>query len=108
MRLPKLMAESLLGEFKNHLYWELDGYKDSDEPMVEYASWKQPVGIADYELPVEKLGHVVYHIPGSIIHAGLANACAQGGEIEDAYLNQVIVEYAVVNVVHIGEIIYSS
>src|SRR5690625_6891366 len=40
MRLPKLTAESFLGEFKNHLYCELDGYTDSDEPMVEYASWK--------------------------------------------------------------------
>src|SRR5690625_6635798 len=76
--------------------------------MVEYASWKQTVVIADYEWPVEKLGHVVFHICGSIIHAGLANACAQGGEIEDAYLNQVIVKYADGNVVRIRDIIDGS
>src|SRR5690625_1860510 len=108
MRLPKLTAASFVGEFKNHYYCELDGYSDRDEPMVEYASWKQPVGIGDYELPVEKLGHVVYHIPGSIIHAGLANACAQGDEIKDAYLNQVIVKYTDGNVVRIRDIIDGS
>src|SRR5690625_44284 len=108
MRLPKLTAESFLGEFKNHLYCELDGYTDSDEPMVEYASWKQPVGIGDYELPAEKLGHVVYHIPGSIIHAGLANACAQGGEVLSAYLETVIVKYTDGNVVRVRDIVDGS
>src|SRR5690625_7616035 len=47
-------------------------------------------------------------MPGSIIHAGLANACAQSDEVYNEYLNQVIVKYADGNVVRIRDIIDGS
>src|SRR5690625_7825295 len=47
-------------------------------------------------------------MPGSIIHAGLANACAQSDEVYNEYLNKVIVKYAERNVVRIRDIIDGS
>src|SRR5690606_14255404 len=59
-----------------------------------YASWKQPIGLHDYELPYSKLRGVTYEIPATIIVAGLVNASAQGPDVLDDYLNCVILRKA--------------
>ena len=73
--------------------------------LKRYASWKQPMGLHDYELPYTKLRGVTYEIPGTIIVAGLLNAYAQGQNVFEEYLNCVILRKADGTEVTIGDIV---
>lgn len=108
MRLPKLTAGAFEGSAKDSFYCDLKAHPQAGEDVYEYASWKQPVGIADFELPYSGLGAIVYNIPGYVIEAGLYNACQQGTAKYNSYLNKVIMKNPDNTTVTIRDIITGS
>lgn len=105
MRLPKLGPGAFLGNAKEKLYCDLKPHPKKGNDVYEYASWKQPMGLADFEQPNSGLGAVVYNIPGYVIEAGLYNACQQGTAKYNSYLNTVIMKNPDNTVVTINDII---
>src|SRR5690625_2194503 len=105
MRLPKLTPGAFVGSAKDSFYCELHDYNEAGEDVYRFASWKQPVGLADFEQPYSGLGAISYHIPGYVIEAGLINACNQSQEKYDSYLDFVIMKYPNGDVVTIEDII---
>ena len=93
-RLPRLTPGAFVGTFEDSFYCEIIPVPQYGEGLKRYASWKQPVGLHDYELPYSKLQGVTYEIPGTIIYAGLANAAAQGPDVFEEYLDCVILRKA--------------
>src|SRR5690606_1628317 len=77
-RLPRLTPNAFIGSAEDSFYCELEAVPSEREALKRYASWKQPVGLHDYERPYSKLRGVTYEIPATIIIAGLTNAFAQG------------------------------
>src|SRR5690625_5005653 len=108
MRLPKLGPGAFEGTAKEKLYCDLKPHPTKGEDEYEYASWKQPMGLADFEQPHSGLGAVVYNIPGYVIEAGLYNACQQGTAKYNSYLNKVIMKNPDNTVVTINDIITGS
>src|SRR5690606_39843292 len=76
-----------------------------DDPLLRYASWKQPMGLHDYELPYSRLRGLTYELPFSIIVAGMTHAESQGPEALAAYENVVILRKANGDNVTIGDIV---
>ena len=66
-RLPKLTPDAFVGSAEESFYCELERYPTKETRLKRYASWKQPVGLHDYELPYSKLQGVTYEIPSTII-----------------------------------------
>src|SRR5690625_3951159 len=109
MRLPKLTPGAFMGTFKDMVYCDIKSYVGKPgEDIYRYASWKQPVGLADFEQPYSGLGSIVYHIPGYVIEAGLWNACNQSTAKYNSYLNFVIMKNPDGSVVRIRDIITNS
>src|SRR5690625_689328 len=105
MRLPKLTPGAFLGSAKDSFYCDIHEYGADGDDIYRYASWKQPVGLADFEQPYSGLGAISYHIPGYVIEAGLVNACRQGQSKYDSYLKFVIMKNPDGSVVTIEDII---
>src|SRR5690606_29354235 len=63
LRLPKLTRGAFVGSAEETLYCDVDPDQNSGGLLNHYVSWKQPVGLHDYELPFTKLRGVVYEIP---------------------------------------------
>src|SRR5690606_9002623 len=93
-RLPRLSPNAFIGSAEDSFYCELEAVPSEREALKRYASWKQPVGLHDYERPYSKLRGVTYEIPATIIIAGLTNAFAQGFDTYQEYLDCVILRKA--------------
>src|SRR5690606_18907806 len=104
-RLPKLTPESFIGTAEDSFYCELIPVHNDDGPLLRYASWKQPMGLHDYELPYSRLRGLTYELPFSIIVAGMTHAESQGPEALAAYENVVILRKANGDNVTIGDIV---
>ena len=89
-RLPRLTPDAFVGSAEDSLYCDIEMVSEDGESSKRYASWKQPVGLHDYEQPYSKLRGVTYEIPATIIIAGLTNAFAQGIDTYQEYLDCVI------------------
>lgn len=105
LRLPQLTSANFVGYSEDSVYCELTPNLVSGEAEKRYASWKQPVGLHDYELVNTKLRGVVYEIPLTIIIAGYEAAQAQGPLVVDEYLSCVILRKADGQEVTIADII---
>src|SRR5690625_1880767 len=109
MRLPKLTPGAFVGAFKDTVYCDIKSYVGKPgEDIYRYASWKQPVGLADFEQPYSGLGSIVYHIPGYVIEAGLWNAWNQSSAQYNSYLDFVIMKNPDGSVVRIKDIITNN
>ncbi len=104
-RLPRLTPGAFVGSPEDSFYCEIVPVPESGEGLKRYASWKQPIGLHDYELPYSKLRGVTYEIPATIIIAGLVNAASQGPDVLEEYLECVILRKANGGEVTIGDIV---
>src|SRR5690606_3470737 len=104
-RLPLLTPAAFVNPAEEEYYCELAPVYDEGESLKRYASWKQPMGLHDYERPHAKLRGLTYEIPATIIIAGLVNAYAQGQTVFEEYLECVIVKKANGTSITIGDIV---
>ena len=105
LRLPKLTPDAFISSATDTFYCELQGVPNSGDLLKQYASWKQPLGLHDYELPYSKLRGLTYELPLTIIEAGLQNAADQGIEVYNEYLKSVILRKANGTEITIGDIV---
>src|SRR5690606_23694875 len=75
------------------------------ERVKRYVSWKQAVGLHDYERPHTGLQGVVYEIPATIILNGRSEAFLQGTDVFLDYLECAILRKANGDLVTIRDII---
>ncbi len=106
MRLPKLTPEAFIGTAEDTVYCELEPVPNDGGLLKRYASWKQPVGLHDYELPYAKLRGVTYELPLTVVEAGLDHASDEG--LLDEYLNCVILRQSDGSEVTIGDLVTGS
>ncbi len=104
-RLPRLTPGAFVGTFEDSFYCELETVVNDGDAEKRYASWKQPLGLHDYERPYDKLRGVTYEIPATIIIAGLTHAFSQGAEVYAEYLECVILRKTDGTEVTIGDIV---
>src|SRR5690606_30989234 len=104
-RLPKLTPEAFVSPAEDSFYCELETITDEGESLKQYATWKQPVGLHDYERPYSRLQGLTYEIPATIIITGLTNASAQGQDVLAEYLEFVILRKVDGTEVTIGDIV---
>lgn len=101
-----LTPEAFIAPAKETSYCVLEAVPQENKLLKQYTSWKQNVGLHDYELPHSNLQGVVYEIPAAIILAGLTNAFAQGSDVYEKYLDGVILRKAHrVDSVTLGDIV---
>src|SRR5690606_29234042 len=104
-RLPRLTPDAFTGNTEDTIFCQLTSIATSGERGKRYHSWKQPVGLHDYERPHTGLQGVVYEIPATIILKGLSEALLQGTDIFLEYLECVISRKANGQTVTIRDII---
>src|SRR5690606_6513747 len=80
-RLPKLTPEAFVNAGEDTSYCELQPVLKEGEIQKRYTSWKQPIGLHDYELVYSKLKGVVYELPLSIAAATALTAHSQGEQV---------------------------
>src|SRR5690606_26581391 len=105
LRLPMLTEASFAGFMEDTVYCEITSTESEGPVTWRYASWKQPVGLHDYEKPNIKLQGVVYQLPLTIVAAGALNAYDQGEQAWQTYLNGVILRKVDGSEFTIGDII---
>ncbi len=104
-RLPKLTPGAFVGEAEEVYECDLIVETRTVEPFKRFDSWKQPVGLHEYERPHTGLQGVTYEIPATIILVSLANAFKQGPTVYLEYLECEILRKANGDVVTIRDII---
>ncbi|MBY5956811.1 T9SS type A sorting domain-containing protein [Membranicola marinus] len=102
-RLPKLTPDAFIGTAEDSFYCELVAVPNDGGVLKRYASWKQPVGLHDYELPYAKLRGVTYELPLTVITAELEHASDEG--LLDEYLGCVILRQSDGSEVTIGDLV---
>src|SRR5690606_15182098 len=93
-RYPLLTPGAFVDAGETELYCELDETFHEGGSLKRYASWKQPLGLHDYERPYTKLRGVTYEIPATIMVAGILNAAFQGLDVLEEYFECVILRKA--------------
>ena len=107
-RLPRLTPDAFVGTPEDSFYCDIIPVPNQGDGLKRYASWKQPIGLHDYELPYSKLRGVTYEIPATIIEAGILNAAFQGPDVFEEYMNCVILKKADGTEVTIEDIVSGS
>ena len=105
LRLPALNASNFVGYSEDSGYCAIEPVNNPTKILKQYAAWKQPMGLHDYELPHTRLRGVTYELPLTVVLSGLETAQAQTANVMNEYLNSVIVLKTGGREVTIGDIV---